>query len=147
MDLSFCSWQYKDNFNSATFVMIRTLPDKATSIHYDKNASIMILLYNYLHILIHSYVRLDSPKIIDSYLTLDWIHKISRNWISYVTLDHTLYSNKYSQEHILIIILCLEHAHIAWECANQSLFIIILLYTWWIGLLYKIDLKRSTNHF
>ena len=29
------------------------------------------------------------------YFTLDWIHKNSRNRISYVRLDHTLYSIKY----------------------------------------------------
>ena len=42
-------------------------------------------------------VRLDSPKIILlGYLMLDWIHKNSRNRISYVASDHTLYSINYS---------------------------------------------------
>jgi hypothetical protein len=54
--------------------VIKTFPGKATSTHKDKNASVL-----------HSYARLDSPKIFfGRYLTLDWIYKFQER-ISYVT--------------------------------------------------------------
>ena len=41
---------------------------------------------------LHSYVGLDSPRII----IIGYLTKYSRNRISYITLDHTLYSINYS---------------------------------------------------
>ena len=63
--------------------------------------------------------QVEQKIILLGYRTLDWIHKKSRNRISYVRLDHTLYSNNYGNIIEFVSLFVLYHFYCNTDMAGN----------------------------